>query len=57
MIRTPASSPPSQVNIDTFPASEREIVHQLPTWTLALLGTTLVERTSPGVSSDLCILC
>ena len=48
MIHTPASSPPSQLNIDTFPASEREILHQLPTWTLALLGITLVERTSPG---------
>ena len=56
VIRTPASSPPSQVNIDTFPASEREIVHQLPTWTLALLGHTLVDRTSPGVTSDLCTL-
>ena len=48
MIHTPASSPPSQLNIDTFPASEREIVYQLPTWILAMLGHTLVDRTSSG---------
>ena len=48
IIHTPAHTPPSIINIDIHTPHERQLVYHPPVWILALLGQTILEKTSPA---------